>query len=274
LARAVRTSIARASTFPGLCADHDARLWRPIDAGLSVNPTDEELFLLSYRAILKELYTARWSCTQLKKTFRIVLDRRAPKNAAAFALAHLMRAHWGARRCARIAAWYRAQYEEKRYATDLVHLTGRNLWLLPFAVSSYFEPVFQPDGTRVPPGVGPGVGPFITLNVLPRQEGSLIVLAYPFQFRETLHPLLNQLRPPIGEQEFVERTWEMVLRYCENIVLAPRYWSAVPTEVQDAILSFYNADPHRFVPSPGPAISLFDWIERIPPEEARARLGI
>jgi len=186
-------------------------------------------------------------------------------------LAHARRAQWANERLNTIATFYANLLKRGLYSEGIIPLSGRNIWPLPFAVSAYFEPVFNPDGSRIPPALGTGVGPFLTLNVVPQAEGSLAVLSYPLEFRETLKDLLDPFRSPIKELAFVERVWETALRYCENIILAPHYWDTLPDPVQTAILEFYNSDPHVWRATPGPAISLFDWNTRIPKNEARAR---
>ncbi len=101
-----------------------------------------------------------------------------------------------------------------------------------------------------------------------------MILSYALEFREQLRAFLQPLRPPVTQSEFVDRVWEMALRHSENIVLAAHYWNVVPAVVQAAILHFYNSVTHRWTPSPGHAISLFDWITRLPKNEAQRKFGL
>jgi hypothetical protein len=273
-ARMRRVGTRRASTFPGLCKKHDESLFRPIDREPLSRPTPEQLFLLSYRAVLREHYVGRLSELQLARTLRLAIEARVPRNHIAVLLAHLTRMRWGAARLKTIAGFYARVHQGRLYEDGLSHLTGRNIWLLPFAVGAYFEPVFKPDGSRIPGGLGPGVGPFLTLNVVPHPDGSIVLLSYPAEHRATLHEFLQPFRPPIEELTFVERIWEIALRYCENIIVAPNYWNVVPGDVQARIVDFYNSTRHAWVPSPGSAISLFDWIRKMSPEDARAPFDI
>lgn len=59
-----------ATTFTGLCADHDADLFRPIDTNEIDLSSDEHLFLLSYRAVLKEAYMTRKSAIDTQLTYQ------------------------------------------------------------------------------------------------------------------------------------------------------------------------------------------------------------
>ena len=49
----------QATTFTGLCGEHDQLLFAPIDTK-PLDPTDQEqLFLLAYRSLLKEVHATR-----------------------------------------------------------------------------------------------------------------------------------------------------------------------------------------------------------------------
>ena len=265
----IKMGVREASTFPGLCSRHDATLFQPIDQSLE-QPTPEQLFLLSYRSVLREQYIGRWSEKMLSKTLSLAIKARMPRSYIVFMLAHLHRAHWSNRRMDAVAVFYAKLHEQKIFEGGVIPLTGKNIRPLPFAVSAFFEPVFNPDGSRIPPGIGPDVGPFLTLNVVPHAEKSIAVIMYPLQFREVLQDFLQQFRPPINERVFVGRVWENALRYCENIVVAPEYWEAVPETIREEIVRFYNSTSHAWIPSPGAAISLFDWITWIPTEEVKS----
>ena len=47
--------INSATTFTGFCSLHDQQLFKPIDTELLL-PTPEQVFLLHYRALCRELY--------------------------------------------------------------------------------------------------------------------------------------------------------------------------------------------------------------------------
>ena len=93
----------------------------------------------------------------------------------------------------------------------------------------------------MPGAFGANLHPSVTLNVVPREQGSLVVLSYLPGFTEPLRPFLDQFRPPIGEEEFVEKIWETALRYAENIIVAPIHWNNVPNNVQRSIMDFHSA---------------------------------
>jgi hypothetical protein len=253
----VRVGINDATTFPGLCPQHDSAIFRPIDVAPLLDPSDEQMFLLSYRSVLRELYTARWSFNQLIQSVGLAFEKGAAGQLLAFALAHFVRSSWATARLAKLAAYYGRALQDQVFLVR--HLIGKNIWCLPFAVSAYFEPVFNHDGSRMPAAVGSDIGPFMTLNVVPQPEGSIVVLSCAPEHRDLLDGFLAPFRAAKDELAFIEIVWEVALRYCENIIVAPMYWNVVPDEIKSNIISFYNATGHLWVPSPKGGISLFDF---------------
>jgi hypothetical protein len=77
-----------------------------------------------------------------------------------------------------------------------------------------------------------------------------------------LRPFLDQFRPPIGEEEFVEKIWETALRYAENIIVAPIHWNNVPNNVQRSIMNFHSANGLLWREAALRDISLFEWARR------------
>jgi hypothetical protein len=55
-----RIGLNQASTFTGFCERHDAELFRPLET-IPFTASKEQLFLLAYRALAKELYAKRFA---------------------------------------------------------------------------------------------------------------------------------------------------------------------------------------------------------------------
>jgi|SRR6516162_6433516 len=87
-AQMIKMGVREASTFPELCPQHDATLFQPIDQPL-VQPTPEQLFLLSYRSVLREQYIGRWSERMFSKSLSLAIKARMPRSYIVFMLAHL-----------------------------------------------------------------------------------------------------------------------------------------------------------------------------------------
>jgi hypothetical protein len=254
----IRRGVKQATTFPGLCERHDAGFFRAIDTQKLLPPTDEQLFSLSYRAILQRLLRCRESELLYANFLKLAVKARDRGGAADF-LAHLTRMRWGTKRLEAVAAFYARMRDAREWTGGLTHLVGSNIFQLPFAASAYFEPTFNPDGSRIEAGLGPYIGPFVTLCVVPQSEGSVVALSYPVEFKSRLDAFLSPFRPPVLELTFIERVWETALLYCDDVVVAPRHWAGLPHDVQQAILAFAASNPLVRHAPPGDAISLFRW---------------
>ena len=60
----------RATTFTGLCGNHDRELFRTIEANPLQTSDSQHLFLLSYRAVLMEAHASRKSAIDLQLSFQ------------------------------------------------------------------------------------------------------------------------------------------------------------------------------------------------------------
>jgi hypothetical protein len=252
--------VREATTFPGLCARHDGELFRSIDVPSLAHPTTEQAFLLAFRSVLRALYVARWMAHHRSRLVDTI-EARAPRSMELH-MAIAVRAHLAAQKLEGIAAFY-AEVHRQRAFGAFRELNGLQLPLLPFAVSGYFEPGWDHEGGPLPtPEEGPGA--FLTLNVVPSEEGSVVLFHYPVQFKERLDGFLEPFRRR-DPWDFVDRIWEVALRYCDNVVVAPRLWDAVTQGLKDRILAFCSATRGReWVPVDRKTISFYGEVALYP----------
>lgn len=64
-----------ASTFTGLCAEHDARLFAPIDTKAFDAGDREHLFLLAYRSVTRELHAVMEGAVKIQFTYSSLVER-------------------------------------------------------------------------------------------------------------------------------------------------------------------------------------------------------
>jgi hypothetical protein len=256
-----RVGVHEATTFPGLCSDHDAEIFRPVETeSLGAECTDEQLFLLSYRTLLKTAYEARASWEQNRSLLTLVVDAddggssHAP--AASAALWSYLSTIWSDAIVSNYARLYRA----RQFVGAVQHLARRESFMLPFAIAECFEPAFDREGRRRPLPPAGRIPPFATLSVVPERGGSVVALSYAAEQEADLSHVLEPLRGPKDSQEFVDRVWELALRYCgDNIVLSPQHWNVVPERKKRRILDFITACLRGEWVSMRPAfISLFE----------------
>ena len=64
-----RVGMRKATVFTGLCAYHDTCLFRPIEANVLDLGNPEHLFLLAYRAVLRETHVCLEAATRLQSVY-------------------------------------------------------------------------------------------------------------------------------------------------------------------------------------------------------------
>ncbi len=100
----------QASTFTGLCGAHDNAIFAPLDTKPIDFEDREQLFLLAYRSVTRELHAVMEGAAKVQSSYSSLVERGidsgdTPSNAARLATSHLMKVH---------ETWlYRAQYFDK-----------------------------------------------------------------------------------------------------------------------------------------------------------------
>ena len=129
--------------------------------------------------------------------------------------------------------------------------------MLPFAVSCYIEPRYDEDGRPI--NYSGALPPFVVLNVVPANDGSTVALSFLEEHRHALGSLLAPLKACAQWRDFANRIWQIALRYCDNLVVAPAAWRPTSEERRRQILKF--ADDTRdgmFLPMVPRTISLYE----------------
>jgi hypothetical protein len=87
-----------ASTFEGFCAQHDREIFQPIDKRPLIQTDEQQLFLLAYRAVARELHSSMEGAIKIQsgyqKRLELGLDPRGvPSDAGMFAIERMILAH-------------------------------------------------------------------------------------------------------------------------------------------------------------------------------------
>jgi hypothetical protein len=250
------TPIRKATVFPGLCEAHDASLFEPIDRHSLREPTAEQSFLLAFRAVLRSLYTARQMARQRQAHLEAMLKRPAGTAVLEMFVASLLRIELVIPRLTRLVEEFSRWHREGLHG-GLPTILGRDLPVLPFAVSCYIEPRYDEDGRPI--NYSGALPPFVVLNVVPANDGSTVALSFLEEHRHALGSLLAPLKACAQWRDFADRIWQIALRYCDNLVVAPAAWRATSEERRRQILKF--ADDTRdgmFLPMVPRTISLYE----------------
>ncbi len=218
----------KATTFAGLCSEHDNRLFDPIDNNEIDLEDPEHLFLLAYRSVLKDAHGAlklkMWTADAYNKLVdygvadpeqTVMKDMRA-----------------GAARAADFT-WLRKQ------ELDHLHLSGAHedighavVWLPKGAPAVGVSECFSAISPR-------GEEKFCALNVFPQEGRHVMVFSFLKGSRLAVRGnFVNELRYyTVAEREQIaSRT---VLENCTDPILSPRVYGAFSSEQKLTIRNYY-----------------------------------
>lgn len=219
----------KATTFSGLCGQHDNDIFRSIDDRLPDLSDQTHLFLLAYRAVLREYYVVLQNAVRFQSTYRKRVELglspgTEPCKFGMFALSHLCNAY----EC----------YEYKRHI-DLAYLAGdwsqlnHHVLLIKnqspsIAVSSMFslDEVDAPETPRV------------TLSVFPTESDVAVVFSAIPSDSPYVDTYLHRL---LTSESYLQKYLlsKLILQSCDNFVIDPQYYDSMPQDRKDAICQFY-----------------------------------
>jgi hypothetical protein len=226
-----------ASTFSGFCSEHDSSIFSPIDNCRFDSNSAEQLFLLAYRSVTRELHACMAGAIKLQqgyqKRIELGLDTgEVPEPAGEMALERMMYAYQ--------THVYKAALDESLLQTDyskLAHTVFSVGHSSPcFAVSGFFD-LFAMNDYRERSR--------IAVNVLPISASETIA-AFSYTTADSFHAknYLRELAEATGEYQKYLLS-KLVLMHCENFVVAPSVFESWSTQRVDTICKFF-VDTLRF----------------------------
>ncbi|MGB3263628.1 MAG: hypothetical protein WBA89_06685 [Microcoleus sp.] len=225
----------KATTFTGLCGEHDSQLFRPIDVNQFDSSNEEQKFLIAYRSVLRELHTRIKSARDLQTTYQKSAE------AGMWDSKNMDEPFWKAATRPIINAinWY--QYKQNydniynsNSFTEIEHECIRIERNCPLAVSSLFDPIKSIIGVEIPEQK------FIVFNVFPQKKDTIILLSYLGDHQKDLRPYADEIINASGEYQLYLLS-KTILRYCENFVISPDHFNLFSQQKIDAIKNFYLA---------------------------------
>ena len=227
-----------ASVFPGLCQEHDAQIFSPIDKDDLQKPNGEQLFLLSYRSFLKEVQTLYWK--QMSQMHSARSLAAMPNNSSHVNLAAQVQAYESHLRFGQFYS-LKKLFDVAYIQQDFDKCFDEFVTLIPrtsFTVSSVFEPSHDMNGAEIK-SIRGQIRPLVFLNVVPCDVGSLVVVATLKPHAEALKNFLQPFKDA-GPTTLNELLWECALRNCENLAFAPDAWDKLTPEQQVANEVFFE----------------------------------
>ncbi len=228
-----RVGIHKATTFTGSCSYHDAQIFRPIDIGPIDISSEEHLFLLAYRSVLREMTVLIQET--MKNHLRYLEMRNLELVNGDEISPHLLLST-----AFMVRAYEFYQYKRefdlayKRKTFDGINhgIIVVDCVLPTFAVSSVF--------TLIELACRQGDSERVILNIFPQDDRLFVVFSCLAKDHEYVKPHYLEVHNASGyHQKYLLS--KLVLRNCENFVLSPRYFSTFSEQKKEIIKEYYCA---------------------------------
>jgi hypothetical protein len=222
----------RATTFTGLCAEHDSSIFKEIDTEELNVDSARQLYLLAYRSVLRELHATMHSAGMIQGAYQKIvemgLDPKDQPSSAGLEAVFQMIKSWRTFR-------YRCKYdrlEESDCYEDLIHFT---------------KSIDTTEAT-VAASVLFGVGKYsneedlvgVALNIVPLNASkTVIVFSY---FKEDEQEIKKEF-PELYEAEGHYLAYvvsKLLLGYGENLVVLPSFYNNWSDEKRACILEYFT----------------------------------
>ncbi|MBL9162291.1 MAG: hypothetical protein JNL18_06145 [Planctomycetaceae bacterium] len=221
--------VNKATTFTGLCAVHDSSIFRPIDLSTPDCQNPEHLFLMAYRAVLREYHVVLTSALQVQANYtkQVDLGMAAPNASSQlgmFATGQLINAYESHE--------YKLLFDAAYLASDWSGLEHRVISLQGqgpvIAVSSMFSLDDLPAEET----------PRVTLTVFPRATGTEVVFSAIPRDAQAVFQHLDRLFAAQGHYQKYLLS-KLILQSCDNFVLSPSHFEHMPAENRNLIAGYF-----------------------------------
>lgn len=224
-----------ATTFTGLCGEHDSQLFRPIDLEVLDLRNPAHLFLLAYRSVLREFHAKLRGANMTQAFYRdAVAHGRAspepPDLLGTEAAMQIADAYSFYRFKFEFDRWFvRSAFDELRHEVITLDNTGPVL-----AVSSVYSIIdnmavlerrLDPEG--------------IVLNAFPSESATQVVFSYKARQRPAFAAYLTELRTATGHYQRYLLS-KIILANCENLVLSPQFCRGLTDERLRVIKHYFK----------------------------------
>ena len=213
-----------ATTFTGLCQQHDTELFLPIDRHEFDINNEEQKFLIAYRSVLRELHSRMKAANDIQEVCQKFVESNSdnPKveETKCIPIPYIVKAYNYYR--------YKEAYDNiykgnllTEIEHDYIRIKNKNCHL---AVSSLISPI---DDMK-----------FIIFNVFPQENDITILFSYIKSHKKDLSPYINKIKNTSGEYQ-LHLLSKIILKYCENFVVSPEHFETFSSHKIDIIKDFY-----------------------------------
>jgi hypothetical protein len=228
-----RVGMRKATVFTGLCSYHDTSLFRPIEANVLDLENPEHLFLLAYRAVLRETHVCLEAATRLqsvymKKVKLGLADSNNPTRAELFVVHRLIVGY---------RTWlYKTMIDEafqhrdlRAIQHDVVDLGQTDPCIAVSSLFSLDDVWVEDDVARV------------ALTVLPTSKGRTVaVMSYADRDARKARTRLRPVLHARGERQRYLLS-RVILERSDNIAFSPALVQRLSEERRKIIVRFFEA---------------------------------
>lgn len=219
----------QATTFTGLCSQHDNDIFRRIDDGVPELSDPSHLFLLAYRAVLREFHVCLQNAWRFQSTYQKRVEvglspGTEPCNYGLFATAHLANAY----ECYE----YKRRFDQYYLQTDWSQLHHHIIVLKDQPPSIAVSSMFSLDAVDAPET------PRVTLSVFPAANDVVVAFSSVPNDAPFVTAYLDRI---LSSDSYFQKYLlsKLILQSCDNFVIAPTYYDALTQDRKDALCEFY-----------------------------------
>tara|TARA_R110002050_G_C8936749_1_gene512344 strand:- start:136 stop:1089 length:954 start_codon:yes stop_codon:yes gene_type:complete len=221
--------VNKATTFSGLCSNHDSEIFRPIDIDLPDTDNQEHLFLLAYRAVLREYHACLQNALRFQSTYQKRIDvdispKNEPDSFGMYTTSHMANAY----EC----YLYKREFDQYLLSSEWSKLKHHIIVLKNQAATIAVNSLFSLDDIEAPET------PRVTLSIYPNNTDLIVV----FSFTETDSLYVsNYLNRILNSEGYYQKYLlsKLILQSCENIVLSPDFFDSFSEDKKNAIGQFF-----------------------------------
>ena len=235
--------IGKASTFTGFCSYHDNLLFAPLEKNI-FTASQEQVFLLAYRALCRELFYKQGQ-VELSKKARIFAEGKAPQ------LQKQIYQFWadiraGGESSLKKQASYKAQYDNALLNSDF----SRTSYYMfefrntpDFLCSGCLYPEFDFQGQMLQ-----DLSNLVSLldhtafTIIVTQEGGVAVFSWygpsraGYKLVKSLSHIADDLVPSAIQR--------FVFEHFENVYMSPEWWEGLGDETQQSLMRRQMVSAH------------------------------
>lgn len=222
-----------ATTFTGLCRDHDQQLF----AGIETRPIDisdaQHLFLLAYRAVLKEAHSTRKSAIDVQASFlegvkKGIYPKDEPSPPGVLACDFIMGAYLVDQVKAVLdSAYLRGAWKAVSHEVFVIEARPS------IAVNSMFSTDLYSSALDLH---GPA---FVTLNVFPvSQNETAIVFSFVAEQRNEALTAFGHIWDATGSYQQYELS-KLILKKAQNVAISPAFFDTLSDDRRRAARQYF-----------------------------------